>query len=118
MITLPTLPIFESRKAATASTPAIEANSTRTTTLRNSPSTNNRSAKVVSLSQLGEGETGRIVRVAMDDAGCRRRFAELGIAEGMKVTVAGVGETLLLIVGTSRMGLGKLCAQQVQVMRM
>jgi Fe2+ transport system protein FeoA len=72
---------------------------------------------VVKLSELAAGETGRIMRVAMADTGCRKRFAELGLAEGMKVTVAGTGDTLMLILGTARMGLSSRCADEITVMR-
>jgi len=53
----------------------------------------------------------------MTDGGCRKRFAEMGVAEGMKVTVASTGDTLLLIVGDSRMGIAARCAEEIMVAR-
>ena len=73
--------------------------------------------KGLRLNDLRVGETGRIVRVAMADAGCRKRFAELGLAEGMKVSVATTGDSLVLIVGGSRMGVAARCAEQIFVAR-
>ena len=73
--------------------------------------------KSLSLRDLKPGETGRILRVQMGDAGCRKRFAELGLAEGMRVTVTGQGDTLMVLVGGSRMGLAARCAEQIHVVR-
>src|SRR5579864_5924700 len=73
--------------------------------------------KSLRLSDLKEGETGRVVRVTIPDTGCRKRFAELGLAPGMKVTVAGSGDTLMLIIGGSRMGLAVRCAEEISVVR-
>ena len=73
--------------------------------------------KTARLSDLQPGETGRIIRVAMADAGCRKRFAELGLAEGMKVTVAGTGDTMMLMLGSCRMGLACRCADEISVVR-
>jgi Fe2+ transport system protein FeoA len=73
--------------------------------------------KSLRLSDLRSGETARILRVQMEDGGCRKRFAELGLAEGMKVTVTGTGDTLMLALGGSRMGLAARCAEQILVVR-
>lgn len=73
--------------------------------------------KSLRLSDLREGETGRVVRVMIPESGCRKRFAELGLAPGMKVTVAGTGEALMLIIGGSRMGLAVRCAEEITVVR-
>jgi Fe2+ transport system protein FeoA len=73
--------------------------------------------KSLRLSDLREGETGRVVRVSIPEQGCRKRFAELGLAPGMKVTVAGTGDTLMLIIGGSRMGLAARCAEEISVVR-
>ena len=73
--------------------------------------------KGLRLSDLRSGETGRVVRLGFPDAGCRKRFAELGLAEGMKVTVATTGDTLMLVVGGSRMGLAMRCAEEIFVAR-
>jgi Fe2+ transport system protein FeoA len=73
--------------------------------------------KGLRLSDLRAGETGRVLRLTFADAGCRKRFAELGLAEGMKVTVSGTGETMMLLVGTSRMGMAARCADQILVSR-
>ncbi len=73
--------------------------------------------KGLRLTDLQSGETGRILLVAMCDASCRKRFAELGLAEGMKVTVASTGDTLMLIIGGSRMGLASRCADEIFVSR-
>ncbi|MGN6366962.1 MAG: FeoA family protein [Phycisphaerae bacterium] len=73
--------------------------------------------KSLRLSDLKEGETGRILRVSIAEAGCRKRFAELGLAPGMKVTVTGTGDTLMLVLGGSRMGLASRCAEEITVVR-
>ena len=73
--------------------------------------------KGLRLNDLRSGETARIVRVNMPDSGCRKRLAELGLAEGMKVTVATAGDTLMLIIGGSRMGLAARCAEEIVVVR-
>jgi Fe2+ transport system protein FeoA len=69
------------------------------------------------LTDLKRGETGRILRVAIEESGCRKRFAEMGLAEGMKITVAATGETMMLIVGGSRMGVAARCAEAILVSR-
>ena len=69
------------------------------------------------LSDLRAGETGLVLRLAFPDAACRKRFAELGLAEGMKVTIASTGDTLMLILGSSRMGLAARCADEIFVSR-
>jgi len=73
--------------------------------------------KGLRLSDLRAGETGRVMRLAFPDAGCRKRFAELGLAEGMKVTVATTGDVLMLVIGGSRMGLALRCAEEIFVAR-
>ncbi len=73
--------------------------------------------KVVSLATLEAGETGRVVRVNLPDLGCRRRFAELGLAEGMKVTVVGTGDVMMLNLAGAKMGLAERCAREVYVVR-
>ena len=73
--------------------------------------------KSLRLSDLREGETGRVLRVSIPETGCRKRFAELGLAPGMKVTVAGTGDTLMLIIGGSRMALAARCAEEITVVR-
>ncbi len=75
-------------------------------------------AKVVKLSQLRPGETARIVRVGVSDQGCRKRFAELGIAEGARVTVSSCGECMMVQLGCTRMGLACRCAEDITVMRL
>ena len=69
------------------------------------------------LTDLQIGETARILRVAIPDSGCRKRFAELGLAEGMKVTVSGTGDTLMVLLGGSRMALAARCAEEITVAR-
>ena len=76
-----------------------------------------KSRKSLRLSDLREGETARIVRVSIAEQGCRKRFAELGLAAGMKVTVVGTGATLMLIIGGSRMGVAARCADEISVVR-
>ncbi len=71
--------------------------------------------KGLRLTDLHVGDTARILRLAFPDPGCRKRFAELGLAEGMKVTLTATGDTLLLIVGGSRMGLAARCADEIFV---
>ena len=76
--------------------------------------------KGLRLSDLQPGDTARILRVAFPDTGCRKRFAELGLAQGMKVTVASTGDALMLVIGGgggSRMGLAARCADEIYVSR-
>lgn len=73
--------------------------------------------KGLRLSDLQPGDTARVLRLAFPDAGCRKRFAELGLAEGMKVTVASTGDALMLVIGGSRMGLAARCADEIFVSR-
>ena len=74
--------------------------------------------KGLRLIDLQAGETARIIRVSLADTSCRKRFAELGLAEGMKVTIASTGDTLMLIIGGSRMGIASRCADEIFVSRM
>jgi Fe2+ transport system protein FeoA len=77
--------------------------------------------KGLKLTDLAVGETVRILRVSIEDTGCRKRFAELGLAEGMKVTVTSTGDTLMLVIGGvngTRMGLAARCAQEILVARL
>lgn len=73
--------------------------------------------KSLRLSDLKSGETGRVLKVITIEQGCRKRFAELGLAPGMKITVSSTGNTLMLIVGSSRMGLAARCADEILVSR-
>lgn len=76
--------------------------------------------KSLRLTDLHAGETARVLRVNLTDTACRKRFAELGLAEGMKVTVASTGDTLMLILGGgsgSRMGVAARCADDILVSR-
>ena len=73
--------------------------------------------KGLRLTDLHPGDTARVLRVSLSDTACRKRFAELGLAEGMKVTVAGTGDTMMLIIGSSRMGIGARCADEIFVSR-
>ncbi len=90
-----------------------------TTTLHITPKAHRKAAstRICTLADLQSGETGRIIRVEMPDVGCRKRFAELGLASGMTVTVTGGGDTILLAIGGARMGLGRNCAMQITVMK-
>lgn len=74
--------------------------------------------KVVKLSQLQPGESARIVRVGVSDHGCRKRFAELGIAEGARVTVTSCGECMMVQLGCTRMGLACRCAEDITVLKL
>lgn len=74
--------------------------------------------KSCTLVDLAAGESARIVRVHIADALCRRRFAELGLAEGMKVTVNATGDTLMLTLAGARMALSGRCATEIQVLRL
>lgn len=76
------------------------------------------SKKLVKLSELDVGAKGRVVRVDLSDLGCRRRFAEMGISEGMMVSVVTSGDTMILGIGGGRMGVSAQCASQVTVLRM
>ena len=72
------------------------------------------------ITDLQVGETARITHIAIPDTACRKRFAELGLAEGMKVTIASTGDTLMLIMGSgnaSRMGVAARCADVIHVVR-
>jgi Fe2+ transport system protein FeoA len=71
----------------------------------------------LALADLDAGEEGRVLRVAIEDSLCRRRLAELGIAEGMVVRVSGTGDTMMLALGTSRFGLARSCAERIAVVR-
>jgi len=73
--------------------------------------------KGLRLSDLQPGDTARVLRLAFPDSGCRKRFAELGLAEGMKVTVTATGDALMLLIGSSRMGLAARCADEIFVSR-
>ena len=55
--------------------------------------------------------------MALEDGNCRKRFAEMGLAEGMKFSVVSTGDTLMLIVGSSRMAIGARCAETIFVVR-
>lgn len=74
--------------------------------------------KLLRLSELEAGAQCRIVRVKLLDQGCRRRFAELGIYEGTTLSVAAAGDTMMLALGSVRMGISVHCAREVQVMRL
>src|SRR4051812_2570838 len=71
--------------------------------------------KTLRLTDLKAGETARVVRLSLDDQGCRKRFAELGLVEGMRVTVTSTGDTLMLMIGQSRMGVAARCAEAIHV---
>jgi Fe2+ transport system protein FeoA len=88
---------------------------TQPTVAPQSPATPAR--KSLRLSDLKKGDTGRILRVSIPESGCRKRFAEMGLAPGMKVTVTGTGDTLMLVIGSSRMGLAARCAEEILVVR-
>ena len=74
-------------------------------------------AKLIKLTDLAVGESGRIVDVDMPETGCRRRLAEIGVFEGAVVTVAAAGDNLILALGTARVGVSQHCAAQVTVLR-
>ncbi len=79
-----------------------------------------RTRKGLSLTDLQAGETARILRVGLADSGCRKRLAELGLVEGMKVTILSAGGgagTVMLQVGGAKMALGEGCAAEVFVTR-
>ena len=73
--------------------------------------------KGLRLSDLQSGDTARILRLAFPDPGCRKRFAELGLAEGMKVTIVSTGDAMILVIGGSRMGIAARCAEEIFVSR-
>jgi Fe2+ transport system protein FeoA len=81
------------------------------------PATRSHVRKGLRLTDLRAGEIARVLRVNISDTACRKRFAELGLAEGMKVTVASTGDTLMLIIGGARMGLAARCADDIVVSR-
>jgi hypothetical protein len=39
------------------------------------------------------------------------------LAEGMKVSVSGTGDTLMIMLGSAKMGLACRCADEITVMR-
>ncbi len=73
--------------------------------------------KGLRLSDLRPGDTARVLHLAFPDSGCRKRFSELGLAVGMKVTVTSTGDALMLVIGGSRMGLADRCADEIFVSR-
>jgi Fe2+ transport system protein FeoA len=79
--------------------------------------TRHASRKGLRLSDLQPGETVRVLRLALPEMGCRKRFAELGLAEGMKCTLLSGGDTLMLLIGGSRMALASRCADEIFVSR-
>jgi Fe2+ transport system protein FeoA len=81
------------------------------------PATVRKAHKGLLLTDLAEGDSARVVRIALDDDGCRKRFAELGLAEGMKVRILSTGDTLLLMIGSSRMAIASRCAECIHVIR-
>ena len=77
-----------------------------------------RARKGLRLTDLQAGDSCRVVRITLEDGGCRKRFAELGLAEGMKVSVLSTGDTLLLAIGgSSRMAIAARCAEAIHVIR-
>ncbi len=70
------------------------------------------------LTDLQVGETVRVLRVAMKDLGCKKRLAEMGVAEGMRIKlVSKAGGQVMIQVGGAKMGLGEGCASEISVMR-
>jgi Fe2+ transport system protein FeoA len=76
-----------------------------------------RTAKGLRLTDLRAGESARVVRLSLDDTGCRKRLAELGLAEGMKIAIASTGDTLMVMVGSARIALSAHCAESIHVIR-
>ena len=111
------------KRAAVTPLPTMVETSNRTVHLptkgRHAPASPSAPAarKSLRLSDLKEGETGRILRVSIPESGCRKRFAEMGLAPGMKVTVTGTGDTLMVVIAGSRMGLASRCAEEISVVR-
>jgi Fe2+ transport system protein FeoA len=74
--------------------------------------------KGLRLSDLRQGDSARVLRLLFPDSGCRKRFAELGLAEGMKLSILSTGDTLLLSVAGARMALAARCADEILVSRL
>lgn len=78
-----------------------------------------RSHNGLRLTDLHAGQSARITRVGMLDANCRKRLAELGIAEGSRITVVGnSGGQIMLQLGGSKMALGVGCAAEISVLQL
>ncbi len=73
--------------------------------------------RLLTLADLAPGDTARVVRVSLADPGCRRRFAELGLGEGMALTVTAAGDTMILALGSGRMAVAQRCAREISVLR-
>ena len=70
------------------------------------------------LTDMSVGQSCRILRIGRLDSSCRKRLAELGVAEGMRVTLAGnSGGQVMLQIGGAKMALGEGCASEIHVMR-
>ena len=79
-----------------------------------------KTSKGLRLTDLRAGETVRIARLTLADTSCRKRFAEMGLLEGMKITVITTGETLMLSLGSNgstRMAVAARCAETIFVVR-
>jgi Fe2+ transport system protein FeoA len=74
-------------------------------------------SRMIKLDELAIGQRGRIVQVKLSEAGCRKRMAELGIAEGAKVEVISSGESIMLALGTSRIAISRRCASAIVIIR-
>lgn len=74
-------------------------------------------SRMIKLDELAVGQRGRIVQVKLSEAGCRKRMAELGIAEGAKVEVISAGESIMLALGTSRIAISRRCAASIIIIR-
>ena len=76
--------------------------------------------KGLRLTDLRAGDSARITRLTLADSGCRKRFAEMGLAEGMKVHVVSTGETMMVALGSgrgSRIAVAARCAETIFVLR-
>ena len=80
------------------------------------PSAPKHARKGLRLADLHPGQSARITRVGILDDSCRKRLAELGIAEGSRITVAGNSSgQIILQLGGAKMALGAGCAAQISV---
>src|SRR5437762_2247211 len=84
------------------------------------PAPAKRTHKGLLLTDLRAGESARITRMTLADTGCRKRFAEMGLAEGMKVHVVSTGDTMMVALGSgtgSRIAVAARCAETIFVIR-
>jgi Fe2+ transport system protein FeoA len=84
------------------------------------PASSKKTHKGLRLTDLHKGESARVTRLTLSDSSCRKRFAEMGLAEGMKVHVVSTGDTMMIALGSgtgSRIAVAARCAETIFVIR-